>query len=443
MKRMTGLFLAIVMLLGMTTMFSYAADAHATAAGTVYYELGFVEDNLESLARYIDTYGERTSTGMMISDVDISQNFTYSTIITSESDGVHFYFFAYHNKNKEDHSGMEMVYSDDIGYTLVHIEDELMGCEYICEGIIDILNYIPDENEISFSVIKNTTPLGIDEMNESMNIFFDLGIAAFQYLLNRAADMDICELGFSYFCDDHRKTIPWYTEEPTCSENGEVEYICKWCGRIMSTRTVPPTGKHNYVAKTTPATTTSNGSVTTVCADCGAVGKTKKIYRIDTVTLNTTSFTYDGSVKTPTVTVKDIKGNVINSKYYTVKYSSGRTEIGAYKVKVVFKGLYSGTASCAFKIVPGRVTDLKAASKKVGIAKVAWSPVDGAQKYVIYCAASKKGDYQKVAVTSKTAFNVKGLDSGATYYFIVKALTQTGGKNYYSAASNIAKAKVK
>lgn len=70
------------------------------------------------------------------------------------------------------------------------------------------------------------------------------------------------------------------------------------------------------------------------------------------VSLSTTTYTYDGKVKKPKVTAKDKKGKKIAAKYYTVKYPSGRKNVGTYTVKVKFKGKYKGTKSASFKIVP-------------------------------------------------------------------------------------------
>ena len=63
------------------------------------------------------------------------------------------------------------------------------------------------------------------------------------------------------------------------------------------------------------------------------------------VSLSTTTYTYDGKVKKPKVTAKDKKGKKIAAKYYTVKYPSGRKNVGTYTVKVKFKGKYKGTKS--------------------------------------------------------------------------------------------------
>lgn len=69
------------------------------------------------------------------------------------------------------------------------------------------------------------------------------------------------------------------------------------------------------------------------------------------VTFNKASFTYDGKVKTPTVTVK-YNGKTVKKSAYTLKWSSGRKNVGTYTVNVVAKDkTYKGvTGSATFKI---------------------------------------------------------------------------------------------
>ncbi len=73
---------------------------------------------------------------------------------------------------------------------------------------------------------------------------------------------------------------------------------------------------------------------------------------INSVKLSKKSYKYDGKVKKPTVSVKDVYGKKINKKYYTVKYSKGRKKPGTYKVKIKFKGKYkkAGTITKTFRI---------------------------------------------------------------------------------------------
>ena len=68
------------------------------------------------------------------------------------------------------------------------------------------------------------------------------------------------------------------------------------------------------------------------------------------VSLSATSYTYDGKVKKPKVVAKDSKGKAIATKYYTVKYPSGRKNVGTYTVSVKFKGKFKGTKKLSFKI---------------------------------------------------------------------------------------------
>ena len=85
--------------------------------------------------------------------------------------------------------------------------------------------------------------------------------------------------------------------------------------------------------------------------------------KVSNVKLSSTSYTYNGKTKTPSVTVKDNKGRKLkNGTDYTVKYSSGRKNVGKYAVKVTFKGNYSGTVKKTFKINPAKVSNVKLSS---------------------------------------------------------------------------------
>ncbi|MBQ9965487.1 MAG: fibronectin type III domain-containing protein, partial [Clostridia bacterium] len=71
------------------------------------------------------------------------------------------------------------------------------------------------------------------------------------------------------------------------------------------------------------------------------------------VSLSETSYIYNGKVRRPKVTVKDINDfPLTKNEDYTVKYSSGRKNIGKYKVTVTFKGQYSGKKVVYFTINP-------------------------------------------------------------------------------------------
>jgi len=116
---------------------------------------------------------------------------------------------------------------------------------------------------------------------------------------------------------------------------------------------------NNVKKGTATATVTFKGNYS------GTVKKTFKINpaKVSNIKLSSTSYTYNGKTKTPSVTVKDSKGRKLkNGTDYTVKYSSGRKNVGKYAVKVTFKGNYSGTVKKTFKINPAKVSNVKLSS---------------------------------------------------------------------------------
>ena len=161
------------------------------------------------------------------------------------------------------------------------------------------------------------------------------------------------------------------------------------------------------------------------------------------VKLSAVSYTYDGKVKTPAVTVKDAKGNVlVKNKDYTVAYSSGRKYVGKYNVKVTLKGNYSGSSLKAFKIIPRSTTisTLIPGSKRF---KVTWAKrVAQTTGYQIqYSASSKFTNAKTVKITKYTTVSktITKLTAKKRYYVRVRTYknVKVGGSvvSYYSAWS--------
>ncbi|MGN1348510.1 MAG: leucine-rich repeat protein, partial [Acutalibacteraceae bacterium] len=139
---------------------------------------------------------------------------------------------------------------------------------------------------------------------------------------------------------------------------------------------------HTYKTTINPASTTKDSQKVTACSVCGAVSKATTIYRVSSIKLSTTSYTYNGKPHKPTVTVKNSAGKTLkNGTDYTVKYSSGRKNPGVYTVTVTFKGNYSGTKNLSFTIAP-KAPSLKvtAGSKK---ASLSWNKQTGASGYAV------------------------------------------------------------
>ncbi|MCM1114566.1 MAG: leucine-rich repeat protein [Clostridium sp.] len=141
----------------------------------------------------------------------------------------------------------------------------------------------------------------------------------------------------------------------------------------------------------TKATTSKNGSIVKKCSVCGAKSTTT-IYYPKTITLSTTSYTYDNKAKKPSVTVKDSKGNKISTSNYTVSYASGRKKVGKYTVTIKFKGNYSGTVKKTFTIKP----KVSPSSKTLYVGATQKLTVSSSNKTITYSSSNKS-----VATVSK------------------------------------------
>ncbi len=82
---------------------------------------------------------------------------------------------------------------------------------------------------------------------------------------------------------------------------------------------------------------------------------TTEKYKAKSIKLSSTSYTYNGKVRTPKVTVIGKDGKKLSTKYYSVTYQKGRKNVGKYKVTVKMKGKYSGRKTLYFKIKPKKL----------------------------------------------------------------------------------------
>lgn len=159
-----------------------------------------------------------------------------------------------------------------------------------------------------------------------------------------------------------------------------------------------------------------------------------------TVTLSKTSYTWDGKVKKPTVTVK-VGSKTLTTASYTATFASGRKNVGKYTVKITLKGNYTGTKTVSFKINPKGTTlgTLTAGSKKVTVkwkkqaTKMSSSTITG---YEIQLATNSKFTTGKKTVTvsgsasvSKAISSLKGAQK---YYVRIRTYKTVSGVKYYS-----------
>lgn len=142
------------------------------------------------------------------------------------------------------------------------------------------------------------------------------------------------------------------------------------------------------------------------------------------VKLSTTSYTYNGSTKKPSVTVYNSSGKKINSMYYTVTYQSGRKSVGTYKVTVKMKGaFYTGTVTKTFTIKP-KSTSISSVTKGSQSLTVKWkkqsTQVTGFQ--VQYSTSSKftSATTKTVSGSTKTSLKISKLKGNKKYYVRVR-----------------------
>ena len=197
------------------------------------------------------------------------------------------------------------------------------------------------------------------------------------------------------------------------------------------------THTHKYVNKVTPATLTSNGKKVNECDSCGYGTTTKATYYSPkTFKLSATSYTYDGSAKKPSVTVKDSKGNtLVKDTDYTVSYESGRKMPGKYAVTITFKGNYSGTKTLYFNIKPAKATGFTSTREMTKIA-LKWNAVPGATGYRVYEYNTSTKEYERVGTVTEPKFTHTGLTTGTSYTYRIKAYTKDGSETIVGAYSD-------
>ncbi|MDE6149325.1 MAG: fibronectin type III domain-containing protein, partial [Ruminococcus sp.] len=153
------------------------------------------------------------------------------------------------------------------------------------------------------------------------------------------------------------------------------------------------------------------------------------------IKLNTSTYTYDGSEKKPSVTIKDGTTTLIADSDYTVSYSNN-INIGTATVTVTGKGSYMGSVKMNFNIIPATASNFKASSTSASAVKLTWNKVSGADGYIIYKYDNAKKTWVRVAktTTNSNTYTVSKLSAGTTYKFAVKAYKTVSGKEITSSS---------
>ena len=208
-------------------------------------------------------------------------------------------------------------------------------------------------------------------------------------------------------------------------------------------------GRNNVNAGTAELVITGRGSYG------GAKVMTFKILPKEvtpSVTLSTSVYTYNRSVRTPAVTVKSGSVTLKKDKDYAAAFASGRKNVGKYSVKVDLKGNYKGTKTVYLTINPKgtSISKLKKAKKAITVkwkkqsAKMATSRITG---YQILLATNSSFTQNKKLVTvkgyKKISKKVTKLKGKKKYYVKVRTYKTVSGVNYYSTWSKVKTTKTK
>ena len=225
----------------------------------------------------------------------------------------------------------------------------------------------------------------------------------------------------------------------TCGTNGKIVSVAKITfGGKTYTDKVTKEIAHKYKSALTPATTKAAGVKVFTCTVCGKK-VSNVIPKIDKVSLSETKIVKDGKKHTPTVTVKDAKGKTLKkNKAYTVTYAKGRKNLGVYTVTVTFKGLYSGTKTLKFKILP-KAPKQVTATPGSGNATITWKAVPGATRYYVYCMREGGKSFLQAANVRGTSAVIGSLKDGVTYLFKIRAVKENGTSNLVGPACKAVK----
>ena len=264
----------------------------------------------------------------------------------------------------------------------------------------------------------------------------------------------------------HQMQFVKVLKKASCSENGKEKYDCKFCDYTEERsitksahkydnscdETCNECGKerdveHTYKKyKTTDATTSKNGKKYYKCADCGAT-KTSTIYKASKIKLSTEEYTYNGKTKKPSVKIYTSKGKKLTEgDDYKLSRPKSSKKVGKYKIKITFKGDYTGTKSIYYTINPKgtKVSSVSAAKKSLKV-KISKQSTQTTGYQIQYSTSSKFKSAKTKTISSykTTSYTIKSLKAKKTYYVRVRTYKTVDGKKYYSDWSKAVKKKTK
>ncbi len=250
---------------------------------------------------------------------------------------------------------------------------------------------------------------------------------------------------FTYDAQGHSEIIDPFVA-PTCTDYGFNEGShCSKCNTILVKQSkIEPLG-HCFSENIQKATPEADGNIKSICSVCGCE-ENKSISKPDTIQFNPTSFEYTGKEITPTVTVYDANGFIIDSNHYTIEYSDN-IYVGTATAKITFIGdYYEGSVEKSFTIKSGFDWYIKVKTYRPKGFSVTF-PVDTFVKKV-EIQYSLSATFQKADTSTKTVaipisvkesknltYTVTDLQPSKTYYVRARIQYSTGIYSSWSQKS--------
>ncbi|MFR5876944.1 MAG: fibronectin type III domain-containing protein [Eubacterium sp.] len=246
------------------------------------------------------------------------------------------------------------------------------------------------------------------------------------------------------FADEEFPEAPTVAAKLTAKKTYYFVMYAERCGTYKTNVTINK-HSHKYGTYATPAVYykdydyIEDGGKLQYCEYCDYYKIVEMYYAPKTMSLSTTSYTYNGKAKKPSVTIKDKKGKVIPASNYTVKYSNN-TKVGKATVKVTFKGSkYEGEMKKTFKINPKSTSISKLTAKKKGFT-VKWKKqATQTTGYQIQYSTDKNFKKNNKTVTisknKTTSKTISKLKSKKKYYVRIRTYKTVSGTKYYSSWS--------
>jgi len=205
-----------------------------------------------------------------------------------------------------------------------------------------------------------------------------------------------------------------------------------------SVATVTSAGKVTIKGAGTAKITVTAAATSNYNKGTKTVTITVKQASISAATLSATSYNWDGSVKTPSVTVKSGSTTLTKNTHYTVTYASGRKNLGTYKVTITGTGNYTGTITKTFTISATKGNTYTVGSYKYKITSATAAATSGTGTVTITGGTSTS--LTSISVPSTVSiggrtYNVTAIGASA-FKGYTKATSITIGSNVTSIGSN-------